>query len=307
MFVNKLRIFVCFLALVVLAGGMSATQQPEPKKDALQPKSDVKKDDVKEQPKTDGKDVKKDKPSITVKSVFPPKSLEQQLGLQQLLPPGSALRSQLGLAKDLGLAVEKVKAGSAAAKAGLLPFDVIVQIQGKNVSSDLGALRKLLGELKSGTDVPVTVVRHGKQETIQGLRIPEFQVAEPKNAFPGISFKAPVFEKSVDLKLGLQALTAPGAALRDQLGLVKDQGLLVDSVKADSIAAKAGLRTYDIILQVQDKKVASDVTAFRKLLKEFKPGAAVDVVVMRHGKQETIQGLKLPEAPAADATIAPPK
>ena len=44
------------------------------------------------------------------------------------------------------------------------------------------------------------------------------------------------------------------------------------------------------------KPVPSDMTDFQKLLKDIKPDAAVDAVVLRKGKKETIKGLKLPEA-----------
>ena len=37
---------------------------------------------------------------------------------------------------------------------------------------------------------------------------------------------------------------------------------------------------------------------FKKNLQDVKPDAAVDVVVLRKGKKETIKGVKLPEAKA---------
>ena len=40
----------------------------------------------------------------------------------------------------------------------------------------------------------------------------------------------------------------------------------------------------------------NDVTAFVAALKEIKPDKAVDIVVLRKGKKETLKGVKLPEA-----------
>jgi hypothetical protein len=97
----------------------------------------------------------------------------------------------------------------------------------------------------------------------------------------------------IDVQLGLH-LNVPPAALRQQLGLAKDTGLVIDKVNDDSAAGKAGLKTYDILVQFDGKAVPSDVAGFRKLLAGDAPGSAVDVVVVRQGKQETVKGLTLP-------------
>jgi len=44
-------------------------------------------------------------------------------------------------------------------------------------------------------------------------------------------------------------------------------------------AGKAGLLAHDILLQVQDKKVPSDPSAFRKTLATFKAGETIAVVI----------------------------
>jgi C-terminal processing protease CtpA/Prc len=95
--------------------------------------------------------------------------------------------------------------------------------------------------------------------------------------------------------LGL-TLSPVGGALRQQLGLAKDQGLLVEQVMAESPASRAGLRQFDILIQVNGQPVKSSTTAFRKTLTDMAPGAEVEVVVLRQGKQETLKGLKLPPA-----------
>jgi serine protease Do len=82
--------------------------------------------------------------------------------------------------------------------------------------------------------------------------------------------------------------------LRQQLGLAKDTGLVLDKVSDSSAAGKAGLKTYDILVQFDGKAVPSDVAGFRKVLAAAAPGSSVDVVVVRQGKQETVKGLTLP-------------
>jgi C-terminal processing protease CtpA/Prc len=94
-------------------------------------------------------------------------------------------------------------------------------------------------------------------------------------------------------QLGL-FLSPVSGALRQQLNLGKDEGLVVDTVIAESVAFRAGLRQYDILVQLNGQPVKGGTTALRKELAALAAEATVDVVVLRHGKQETIKGLKLP-------------
>jgi beta-lactamase regulating signal transducer with metallopeptidase domain len=96
-------------------------------------------------------------------------------------------------------------------------------------------------------------------------------------------------------------VSKPSATLVEQLDLPKDQGLVVDDVKADSAAAKAGLKAHDVLLEFNGKPVSSEPVEFIKQLEGVKADDAVDAVVLRKGKKETVKGLKLPEAKAAAA------
>ena len=88
----------------------------------------------------------------------------------------------------------------------------------------------------------------------------------------------------------------PGDTLVEQLDLPRDQGLVVESIKANSAADKAGLKAHDILLEVNGKAVPNNVEDFVKQLGEIKADKPVDVVIMRKGKKETVKGLSLPEA-----------
>jgi beta-lactamase regulating signal transducer with metallopeptidase domain len=103
-------------------------------------------------------------------------------------------------------------------------------------------------------------------------------------------------------RLGVK-VERPSDVLQSQLDLPNGQGLVCLDVPADSPAGKAGIKPHDILLEVGGKPVPNDVTEFVKNLKDVKPDAAVDVVVLRKGKKETVKGVKLPEAkepPAVD-------
>ncbi len=66
------------------------------------------------------------------------------------------------------------------------------------------------------------------------------------------------------------------------------KGVIVGGVEAQSPAAAAGLQVNDIILKMGDKDIQS-MSQLRRELYKYKAGDAVDVVVSRNGKKETLQ------------------
>ncbi len=100
--------------------------------------------------------------------------------------PSTTLAEQLDLPKDQGLVVREVVADSAAAKAGLKPHDILLELNGKPVPNEAHQLRKLLDDVKADTPVDVVVMRKGKRETVKGLTLPEAKDVKP--AFPVLNF-----------------------------------------------------------------------------------------------------------------------
>src|SRR5262245_52226266 len=97
------------------------------------------------------------------------------------------------------------------------------------------------------------------------------------------------------VRLGVR-VERPSDVLASQLDLPRGQGLVCVDVPADSVAGKAGIRPHDILLEVGGKVISSSFPEFQKMLADIKPDTAVDFVVLRKGKKETIKGVKLPEA-----------
>jgi C-terminal processing protease CtpA/Prc len=98
--------------------------------------------------------------------------------------PSGALADQLDLQKDHGLVIHDVVPDSAAAKAGLKNHDIIVEWNGKPVSSDVREFAKMVDEVKASTPVDVVVMRKGKKETVKGVALPE-AAPESTRGFPG--------------------------------------------------------------------------------------------------------------------------
>ncbi len=80
----------------------------------------------------------------------------------------------LKLGKKKGaIAVAEVKAGKAAADAGVLPEDLILGLAGKYLTNKdpMGELDKIADGLKSGKKVSLLILRGGKRQTV-GIRVP---------------------------------------------------------------------------------------------------------------------------------------
>jgi S1-C subfamily serine protease len=68
--------------------------------------------------------------------------------------------------------LEEMGANSAAAKAGLKPHDILLELAGKPVSSNPAKFVHLLREIPSGTPVDAVVIRKGKREAVKDLALP---------------------------------------------------------------------------------------------------------------------------------------
>lgn len=96
-------------------------------------------------------------------------------------------------------------------------------------------------------------------------------------------------------RLGIR-IERPTDALVAQLDLPNGRGLVCVDVPAESVAGKAGIKPHDILLEVDGKPVPSDGNEFVNSLRQIKADQAVDIVVLRKGRKETIKAVKLPEA-----------
>jgi S1-C subfamily serine protease len=81
---------------------------------------------------------------------------------REIPPEGGAVLGVTLKETKKGLAIEEVSKDSGAEKSGLKKGDIITAIAGGPVK-EIEELSKLMGEMKSGTDVKVTVLRDGKE------------------------------------------------------------------------------------------------------------------------------------------------
>jgi serine protease Do len=86
------------------------------------------------------------------------------------------------------------------------------------------------------------------------------------------------------LGVGVQPLTG---ALARQFDLKNDNGALIDEVKPDSPAAKAGLQNGDVILQFNGKPI-TDGRRLQLAVADIAPGTKIPVRIWRDGAAKTV-------------------
>jgi serine protease Do len=199
-----------------------------------------------------------------------------------LQPVGDLLRAQLPIPAGQGLLVASLRANGPSAQAGLKQNDVLLSLADKPLATteDLTKHLKAAGEAA----VPLKLLRGGKQVTIQvrpNYRVTLGPAAEPKSEyFIGVSLE-PVDD-----------------ALRAQLELPADRGVVVSDVIAGSPAEKAGIKKFDVVLELGGKLVATPEALAKQV--QTNRDAPTTVTVQRAG-----QLIRIPVTAAVRKVEAP--
>lgn len=167
-------------------------------------------------------------------------------------PVTQALAENFGLKQPTGALVASVEVGSAGERAGMQVGDVVLEVDGEAVK-DAGDLPRIIGEKAPGTKVRVKVWREGAEQTVEAT----LEQMQPKQQ-AGQSRTG----DSTDSKLGISARPLTENEAR-RLNLKPGQGVLVQS--ADGAAARAGIRSGDVLLAVNNQPVDS-VATLRRLV-----------------------------------------
>ncbi|MBT9566741.1 MAG: DegQ family serine endoprotease [Thiobacillus sp.] len=175
------------------------------------------------------------------------------------------LAGSFGLDRPRGALVSQVQEGSPAQKAGLQASDVILAFNGKAVENSRD-LPRMVGRAKPGTKAAIEVWRKGRSLTLSvtlGELPADNAVAGKKDSQKAIS-------------RGGMALAELSAEQRRALDL--DHGVLVEEATGD--AARAGIRTGDIVLAVNNVKITS-IDAYRKAVAPIPAGKSVAILIRR--------------------------
>jgi serine protease Do len=207
-----------------------------------------------------------------------------------IAPVDEDLAAALGLPKNRGEFVQRVEPDGAAEKAGLKRGDVVIAVNGKDVTPQQ-TLSYIVANTKPGTRIPLEVIRDGKTMTLQavvGTRPPEEQLAganfdpEDEQAMPDDPKGSADTTIQNELGLAVQALTSDIAR---SVGVDSGtKGLVIGAASANSDAGRKGLRRGDVIVSANRTPVTSSEALAKVVTDAKKAGRdAVLLEILRRG------------------------
>jgi serine protease Do len=190
------------------------------------------------------------------------------------------IAESLGIKPVRGALVAGVDDKGPAKPAGIEPGDVIVKFDGKDIK-EMRDLPKIVGDTPIGKDVPVLIIRKGKEET-KTVRLGRLEDT-PQQA--SVKTDAPAEEKSVVQKaLGLNL-----AGMTDDLRKkykIKDavKGVVITAVDANSAAAEKRLNAGDVIVKVTDEDVANPADVQKRIDQLKKDGKKTALLLVANAE-----------------------
>ena len=188
-----------------------------------------------------------------------------------LVPVDDSTRAHLKLPKGQGLVATSVAPNGPAAQAGLCENDVLLTLG----DAPLGKPEDLEEKLKAVGDRPIALVvlHHGEKKTLQVQ--PQVKVS-----FGPVRPEPPAFWIGV-------SVSPIEPALRDQLRIPADEGLIATDVVAEGPGAKAGLKVNDILLTMGGKPLKDQATLVDLVQKNGEKSVALEI--LREGSRQTIE------------------
>ena len=193
------------------------------------------------------------------------------LVVQELSP---ALAESFELEQNTGILISQVMENSPAAKAGLKEGDIIINYQDKPVAT-VGRFRNLVAMSSPNSYQNISILRDGKRQDLKvkiGKLDSKSQLTDTTK------------QESAELGLTVQSITAN---LAQEYNVKQGIGVVVTSVKANSVAAVAGIDEGTVILQV-DRVPVNSVTEFTSALNKSKNDKSVLLLLLKNNLQRYI-------------------
>jgi serine protease Do len=207
-----------------------------------------------------------------------------------------------------GVGITRVLADSPAEKAGLRKDDVILRLDGENVTS-VRKLNRLVSEIAPDHSVKITISRNGAEQDLTATMGRRSQTSRARDLFSGEprvwKFEGPLFNRdklnelnklndnhdlnfffSNSRRIGVSTVELT-KQLADYFGVPAGKGVLVTSVVEDGPAAKAGVKAGDVITAVDGQEVDSPGDVSRVI--SGKKEGDVTLTVIRNKSQQTFR------------------
>jgi serine protease Do len=203
------------------------------------------------------------------------------VGLQ---PVDEDLAPALGIAKDTGELVRSVVPNGPAARAGLVQGDVIVKVNGQQVTPDQ-TVSYLVANTPVGQRVPLEIIRSGKRATVYvavAERPTEEQLAKLSGGDTGTQGTTPT-PPTPQRALGLSlAPLTPDVARAANLPATA-RGVIITSVDPNSNAGEQGLQRGDLILSVNNQAVTTPAQVIAAVEAARKAGRSRALLLIQRG------------------------
>jgi serine protease Do len=210
------------------------------------------------------------------------------IGITYLEDP--ALKRAFGVKNNEGVVVQDVTSGKPAAKAGIRPGDIILEIDGRKTPSG-SVLLDIVANQPIGKTVQLKLNRDGREMTIPIIIMDREDVVLQETV--STDRARPGDNQGAEASLGLRVAPITDDQVR-RLGLPSADGVMITSVERNSVADDAGLDQGFVITRVQipgsrriDIKTMDD---FRQAEKMLKSGMEVAFGVLRPDPRTNVYG-----------------
>ena len=213
------------------------------------------------------------------------------------------LASALGIGRERGEFINRVLPGGAADRAGVRAGDVVLKINGQDVTPD-NNLSYIVANIRPGTRVAIELLRDGRPMTVTATvatRPPPEELAGEQQFDP---------EAEQDFDQQQPGAETGDALIRTELGLVTQRltadiaravgidtntvGVVIAAVSASSDAASKGLQRGDVILNAHGRPVATNADLANAVTEAKRQGrTAILVQVVRRGVRPQYIALRL--------------
>ncbi len=188
--------------------------------------------------------------------------------IQPLTPE---LAKGFGLKEPKGALIAEVVKHSPAEKAGLRPGDIILEFDREGVNHTR-ELQRAVTRADPGKTAPITVWRDKAERslTVRLGEMPEERIAD-------------VVEKAAPKVLGMEVRPLM-PDLAGQLGVRRDTGVVVVAVHPDGPSARGGVRSGDVILEMNHERIRA-LGDFERVAKSIEPGENVTLLLQRRAQK----------------------
>ena len=195
------------------------------------------------------------------------------------------IAESLGMKQTRGALVAGVDDKGPAKPAGIEPGDVIVNFDGREIK-EMRDLPRVVADTPVGKEVPVTVIRKGKEETkrvkLGRLEDGEKKLAAAKNEGSGLPEEKSVVKKTLGLDL---------ANLTDDLRKrykIKEsvKGVVITGVAEGSGASDKRLAAGDVIVEVAQEPVSNAADVQKKVDQLKKDGRKSALLLVANAEGE---------------------